>query len=72
MTAKLKIGTRGSRLALIQAEAVRRALGAAHGDLAAPDACEIVVIKTTGDRVRDRALSEIGGKGMFTKEIEQR
>jgi hydroxymethylbilane synthase len=65
----LKIGTRGSPLALAQAHETRGRLGHAHG--LAEDAFEIVVIKTTGDRVLDRALSEIGGKGLFTKEIEE-
>ncbi len=68
-TLPLKIGTRGSTLALIQAEQVRSDLVATHG--LDPDAVEIVVIKTTGDRVTDRPLSEIGGKGLFTKEIER-
>ncbi len=66
----LKIGTRGSPLALAQATMVRNALAEAHPELAGEGALEIVVIKTTGDRVLDRALSEIGGKGLFTKEIE--
>ena len=65
---KILIGTRGSPLALIQAETVRDALAAAHPHLA--DRLAIEIITTTGDRVRDRALSEIGGKGLFTKEIE--
>jgi hydroxymethylbilane synthase len=65
----LRIGTRGSALALAQAHETRARLMAAH---ALPEAAfEIVVIKTTGDMVLDRALSEIGGKGLFTKEIEQ-
>ncbi|MEM9045708.1 MAG: hydroxymethylbilane synthase [Pseudomonadota bacterium] len=65
----LRIGTRGSILALAQAHETRERL-ATHHDL--PDlAFEIVVIKTTGDQVLDRALSEIGGKGLFTKEIEE-
>ncbi len=65
----LKIGTRGSPLALAQAHETRERLMAAHG---LPEAAfEIVVIKTTGDRVTDRSLSEIGGKGLFTKEIEE-
>src|SRR5258707_4762397 len=63
----LRIGTRGSPLALIQADGVRRRLIAGGS---APDALEIVPIRTTGDAVRDRALSELGGKGLFTKEIE--
>ncbi|MFV0383007.1 hydroxymethylbilane synthase [Paracoccus sp. (in: a-proteobacteria)] len=65
----LKIGTRGSALALAQAHETRDRLMAAH-DLP-PDAFEIVVISTTGDRVTDRPLKEIGGKGLFTKEIEE-
>jgi len=67
----LRIGTRGSPLALIQAEATRARLAAAHPELAAPDAIEIVPIRTTGDAVRDRTLAAIGGKGLFTKEIEE-
>src|ERR1044072_3074212 len=66
----LRIGTRGSALALAQAEETRRRLVAAHPSLAAPGAVEIVVIRTTGDRVQDRPLAKIGGKGLFTKEIE--
>ena len=66
----LRIGTRGSPLALAQAREARERLAAVHPDLAAPRACEIVVIKTSGDRVRDRPLAEVGGKGLFTKEIE--
>jgi len=66
----LRIGTRGSPLALIQARMVRDALAAAHAELAAPAAMEIVPIRTTGDTVQDRRLMEIGGKGLFTKEIE--
>lgn len=64
----LRIGTRGSALALAQAYETRNRLMAAH-DLP-EDAFDIVVIKTTGDRVLDRPLSEIGGKGLFTREIE--
>jgi hydroxymethylbilane synthase len=69
-TAVLRLGTRGSPLALAQAHEVRRRLAEAHPDLAAEDAVEIVVIKTSGDRIQDRTLAEIGGKGLFTKEIE--
>ncbi|KPP80920.1 MAG: hydroxymethylbilane synthase [Rhodobacteraceae bacterium HLUCCO07] len=69
----LKIGTRGSPLALAQAHETRRRLGAAF-DLPT-DAFEIVVIRTSGDDAaliaRDRPLKEIGGKGLFTKEIEE-
>ena len=66
----LRVGTRGSPLALAQAAELRRRLGDAHPHLAAPGAVETVVIKTTGDKVQDRRLMEIGGKGLFTKEIE--
>ncbi|WP_372602647.1 hydroxymethylbilane synthase [Actibacterium sp.] len=69
----LKIGTRGSPLALAQAYETRARLAAAH-DLP-EDAFEIVVIKTTGDNMTlinaDKPLKEIGGKGLFTKEIEE-
>ena len=64
----LKIGTRGSRLARAQAHAVRDALAAAEG--VAPETHEIVVVSTAGDRILDRPLAEIGGKGLFTEEIE--
>jgi len=64
----LKIGTRGSPLALAQAYETRDRLMAAH-DLP-KDGFDVVVIKTTGDRIQDRPLGEIGGKGLFTKEIE--
>jgi hydroxymethylbilane synthase len=67
----LRIGTRGSPMALHQTALVRDRLIAAHPDLAAPGAVEIVPIRTTGDRVQDRRLAEIGGKGLFTKEIDQ-
>ncbi|HEX5666612.1 MAG TPA: hydroxymethylbilane synthase [Hyphomicrobium sp.] len=65
----VRIGTRGSALALAQAHEVRARLMAAHG---LPEtAFEIVVIKTTGDMILDRPLAEVGGKGLFTKEIEE-
>ena len=66
---RLKIGTRGSPLALCQARETRTRLIAAHG--LAEDEIEIVTITTTGDRIRDRPLADIGGKGLFTKEIEE-
>ena len=66
----LRIGTRGSRLARTQTDLVCRALAAAHPELAAPDALEPVVIRTTGDRITDRPLAEFGGKGLFCKELE--
>lgn len=64
------IGTRGSDLALAQAYEVRDRLKAAHGSDAIK--IEIDVISTKGDRVQDRSLSQIGGKGLFTEEIEER
>ena len=67
----LRIGTRGSPLALRQADMTAAALRLADPALAAPGAVEIVPIRTTGDRVQDRTLAEIGGKGLFTKEIEE-
>jgi hydroxymethylbilane synthase len=63
---RIRLGTRGSPLALVQAGMVRDALKAAHGI-----AAEIVVIRTTGDRVQDRALAEIGGKALWTKELDR-
>ena len=66
--APLKLGTRGSPLALAQATETRARLAAAF-DLPF-EAFQIVVIKTTGDRIIDRPLKEIGGKGLFTREIE--
>ena len=67
--AKIRIGSRGSPLALAQAREVMGRLAAAHGLTA--DQCEIVVIKTTGDKITDRPLIEAGGKGLFTKELEE-
>ncbi len=61
----LRIGTRGSRLALTQAGIVR--------DLLAREGIEseVVVVKTSGDRIQDRPLADAGGKGLFTKELEE-
>ncbi len=67
----LRLGTRGSKLALTQAGLVRDALAAAVPALAAPGAIEIVAIRTTGDAIQDRPLAEAGGKGLFVKEIEE-
>lgn len=64
----LRIGTRGSPLALAQAYETRDRLSKAHG--LDPETIAIVIFKTTGDRVLDRPLAEIGGKGLFTKELE--
>jgi hydroxymethylbilane synthase len=71
MTApRLRIGTRGSRLALAQTELVRLAPAKGHREPSAPGVLEIVTVRTTGDRVTDRPLAELGGKGLFCKEIE--
>src|SRR5690242_5261823 len=64
----LKIGTRGSALALAQANETRTRLMAAHG--LPEDAFAIMPISTSGDRIQDRPLAEVGGKGLFTKELE--
>jgi hydroxymethylbilane synthase len=65
----LRLGTRGSPLALTQARMVRQALAVAHG--LEPEQIDITVIRTSGDRIQDRPLAEVGGKGLFTKEIEE-
>jgi hydroxymethylbilane synthase len=67
-TKPFRIGTRGSPLALAQASETRARLMAAH-DLP-EEMFEIVVLSTKGDRITDRALSEVGGKGLFTEELE--
>lgn len=64
----LRIGTRGSPLALAQAHMVRALLAQAHG--VGEDRFEVEIIKTTGDMIQDRPLSESGGKGLFTKELD--
>lgn len=69
MAQPFRLGTRGSPLALTQAGMVRDALYAAHGW--SDGAVEIVPIRTTGDRVQDRALAEIGGKALWTKELDR-
>ena len=69
MTPALTIGTRGSPLALAQATETRARLMAAHG--LPEEAFAIEVMATSGDRIQDRPLSEAGGKGLFTKEIEE-
>jgi hydroxymethylbilane synthase len=70
---RVRIGTRGSPLALAQAREVEARLRAAHSAAqgAARLEVEIRTIKTTGDRIQDRPLAEAGGKGLFTKEIEE-
>jgi hydroxymethylbilane synthase len=67
MSRSVVIGTRGSRLALIQAEKVRSALRSKHPGLET----EILIIKTRGDKILDSPLSRIGGKGLFIREIEE-
>ncbi|MCG7346768.1 hydroxymethylbilane synthase [Sphingomonas sp. ACRSK] len=64
-----RLGTRGSPLAMAQAHMTRDALAAAHGW--SPEQIAIVPIRTTGDRVQDRALAEIGGKALWTKELDR-
>jgi hydroxymethylbilane synthase len=68
---KLIIGTRGSPLALAQTHEVRDRLIAAHPQLAEPGDIAIKIFTTTGDAVQDRTLAEIGGKGLFTKELDE-
>jgi hydroxymethylbilane synthase len=66
---RIRIGTRGSPLALAQSHEVHARLQKAHS--LSDDAVTITIIKTTGDQVLDRPLADIGGKGLFTKEIEE-
>jgi hydroxymethylbilane synthase len=68
-TALLRVGTRGSPLALVQARMLRERLAEALG--CGDDAIELVTIRTSGDVIQDRPLAEEGGKGLFTKEIEE-
>ena len=65
----LRLGTRGSPLALAQARMTAQALIAAHGWSA--DAIEIITVQTSGDRIQDRALADIGGKALWTKELDR-
>lgn len=64
----IRIGTRGSALAIAQAAEVRQRLSAAHGNEISFETC---IIKTSGDKIQDRALAAAGGKGLFTKELEE-
>ncbi len=66
MRRKIRIGTRGSKLALVQAESIGKAIYEKH-----KIDCELVKIKTTGDKILDSPLAKIGGKGLFVKEIEE-
>ena len=63
----LRLGTRGSKLARAQSEMVRNLLAERAGV-----ACEIVVVKTSGDRIQDRSLADMGGKGLFTRSWKMR
>lgn len=67
MTQKIRIGTRGSQLALVQADIVKNLLLKQHDNIE----IEIVTITTTGDKILNKNLAEIGGKGLFIKEIEE-
>ena len=67
---EIRIGTRGSPLALAQAKEVKSRLLKAHSHLSEENVT-IIVISTTGDKIQDKALREFGGKGLFTKEIEE-
>ena len=67
MTPQLRIGTRGSPLALAQARWVQAELETQHPHLTV----SLTIIKTTGDKILDVPLAQVGGKGLFTKEIEQ-
>src|SRR3979490_1143730 len=71
MTALLRLCTHGSELALTQAGIVRDSLAKAVPALAAAEAIEMAVIRTPGDAIQYRPLSEAGGKGLFVKEIEE-
>ena len=65
----LRIGSRGSPLALVQARAAQTAL--AKACKTPPDEIEIKIIRTSGDKIQDRPLADAGGKGLFTKEIQE-
>ena len=65
----LRVGSRGSPLALVQARQAQAALAKACG--IGPERIEIKIIRTSGDRIQDRPLADAGGKGLFTKEIEE-
>ena len=70
ITKTLKIGTRGSPLALAQAYEVKKKISQSSG--LSDDCIDIITINTKGDKIQDRPLTEIGGKGLFTEEIESR
>ncbi|HEY4715821.1 MAG TPA: hydroxymethylbilane synthase, partial [bacterium] len=64
---RIRIGTRASKLALVQANAIKSAIERKHAGISV----EIIKIKTTGDKILDVPLAKIGGKGLFVKEIEE-
>ena len=66
VVSKLRIGSRGSKLALWQSEYIKKILLDSNPEMSV----EIEIIKTRGDRIQDVALSRVGGKGLFTKELE--
>ncbi|NNM78201.1 hydroxymethylbilane synthase [Sphingomonas sp. ID1715] len=68
MERRLRLGTRGSPLALTQANLVKQALLTAHGW--GDETIEIVTVKTSGDRIQDRPLADVGGKALWTKELD--
>jgi len=68
---QLRIGSRGSPLALAQTGKVIQTLKNIHSRLREKNAIEIIVINTTGDRIRNQLLAELGGKGLFTKELDE-
>ena len=71
MTDKIRIATRASPLAIEQAKIVRECLVSTNPSLASPDRIEILPMRTTGDKIQSGSLSLLGGKGQFTKEIEE-
>ena len=62
----IRVGSRESRLAVVQSELVMDAIRAAHPEVE----LELVTMKTTGDKILDRTLDQIGGKGLFVKELD--
>ena len=66
MVLKIRIGSRDSRLAVIQSELVMEAIAGAHPEIE----LELVTMKTTGDKILDRTLDKIGGKGLFVRELD--
>ena len=63
---KLRVGSRESKLAVVQSQLLMAAVAAAHPEIE----LELVTMKTTGDRILDRTLDKVGGKGLFVKELD--